>query len=180
MSIAQYINDALRTAPTTVTPPPGIALAMANNDSKWFDLVHAALGVHGEAEELAQAESYEDIVKEVGDLLWYCALATRGIVYETFQPSAWFEILTRTHRTPIEAPAEMVKKAMFYGSKINDSTLVNAIFRWAARAIQEKAESHKFSVPLMIDVAMVKNIEKLRRRYPNKFEESLAQTHDSQ
>lgn len=176
MSPAEYIREAHRTAPADFRPP-GLIEALDRQDSKWFDLVHAALGVHGEAEELAQAKDNESIVKEIGDLLWYCALATRGVRYETHPASQWFEIITNYREKDFTPPAETIKKAMFYGTRIEPERLVHDIFQWAARAIHQKF--HR-PIPLIVAVAMKKNIEKLRRRFPDRFDEELARNHDSQ
>ena len=180
MSPAEYIKLAHRTAPDDFRPA-GIIMALNAQDAGWFDLVHAALGVHGEADELDQAQSEEDIIKEVGDLLWYCALATKGIKYETAPASNWFEIILNYREKSFVAPAEIVKKAMFYGTRMDPNELVHSIFQWAARAIHQKQKCGGIAqIALAIDVAMKKNIEKLQRRYPEKFDTALAQTHDSQ
>ncbi len=67
-----------------------LAMRTAANDSKpHFDLLHAALGLSGEAGEFSDAVKKATIYKrpldtknlreEVGDVLWYCALAAYAL-----------------------------------------------------------------------------------------------------
>ena len=67
-----------------------LAMRTAANDSKpHFDLMHAALGLSGEAGEFCDAVKkaviykrpldIKNLAEEVGDVLWYCALAAYAL-----------------------------------------------------------------------------------------------------
>jgi hypothetical protein len=141
----------------------------------------------GELEEISlfaydseRQECYGHIIEEVGDYLWYIALALRSlrtgfqvdypgpdISWMTFKDASMALTLSSSQVT------DLVKKSLMYGKAIMPIDLLdhlNAQYE-VLRHIASMCDSS-------IEEAMAKNIAKLQARYPDKFTQEAALNRD--
>lgn len=83
--VKTYMDLALRSAPHLGTPT--------------LDFAHAALGLVDEAYELALATSEQNTLEELGDLLWFIALAGHALEADPFSFEAGFHDVERASGT---------------------------------------------------------------------------------
>ena len=133
-------------------------------------LLHATMGICTELVELADGYGTVNFVEEVGDVLWYLAIADDVIdwrkcnrVCEPKSNLYWIGELN-----------DAMKRHLFYGTELNVDKIVTAciaIYHGLVVALSDRQ--------LLIEAAMEANIEKLSKRYPNKyFDKTDAVTRD--
>jgi len=123
-------------------------------------LLHATMGICTELVELADGFGTVNFVEEVGDVLWYLAIADDVIdwrkcnrVCEPKSNLYWIGELN-----------DAMKRHLFYGTELNIDKIVTAciaIYHGLVVALSDRQ--------LLIEAAMEANIEKLSKRYPNKY-----------
>lgn len=136
-------------------------------------VIHAILGMAGESAEMLDISKdiwernpydYECVRKEYGDFLWYGFMLCRVLKMNTSE-------LPKEGRggRQIETGklVEMLKKWMFYGQPIK---------LWEMRECLVEAISAdwRFEKRETIELVMHENIEKLKKRFPQRFTESDA------
>lgn len=153
----QYVKDAVRTAAPAPYGQPDM------------NLVHSALGLVTEVEELADSADPENTIEELGDIMWYVALALNaapGQLVESTEPMSYaqlsFEAGINHLRVCVADWADTVKRDIFYCNTDGyGEQPIEAIVRVVATL------SHLVGVSLK-DICGA-NIRKLKARYPDKF-----------
>lgn len=153
-------------------------------------LCNAALGLSGEAAELLQLtweidvtnedltqEPVNDLIKELGDILWYVAFAANTLGFELDEhildrPITESSIPREATSIAIEAGAiaDAVKKHVFHGHNL-DKTVMIWLLGNIIRSVDYicRETSTNISDQITIRTVMEKNIEKLWKRYPKGF-----------
>lgn len=163
-----YVAEAIRTAPTL----------KRDNDS----LILAGIGIAGEAIEAYEvvtaplALDIPKLIKELGDVYWYTALAAfavdidfaglllpNAVVGELAQ-SRTLDSITRQYLIRAKNVSEYMKKAVFHSHPV-DKVELETLLRELARHGQLMAQS----VDVSVEEVLAKNIDKLRVRYPERF-----------
>lgn len=168
-----YIAAAMRTA--------------APLDSNAADFAHAALGLVDEAHELDHATDNENLLEELGDLLWFSALAcTATNHYEAFKaPADPLDDLpeggacenARRIATEAAVIAGIAKKWWVYG-KTPDLAEVQPALTEIVRSVEAIALAHDWP----LSVVKAANIQKLRARFPRAYDAQRAihRNHDAE
>ena len=143
-------------------------------------MLHGLLGVIGEMGELEEAIGKVDraeVVKEFGDVWWYIAALCRGARW-CFNDFVTDVILAVAEANELQKErislrvngiSEPYKKWVFYGKQIDNEELVNATIN-----VMVNATRAAMLLGVTIAEAQAFNIEKLRKRYPEKFDEAAA------
>lgn len=160
------------------------ALAMrtaADLGSHKLDFAHGALGLIDEAQELVDAVSEENLLEELGDLLWFCALCGTAIItdpFKTLQPGP--AINHKTHLSAIEeiqTRANMIagiaKRWLAYDEAPRLERVEGYLWR-IINLVKMIANAHGWTLS---DVQEA-NIQKLRARFPDKFDSARATHRD--
>lgn len=143
-------------------------------------LLHGVIGILTEMDEML--ENYKDdkfdsinIVEETGDIFWYLALLSRELNMDT---------LCSSIEEPIEKdPREIIiliiidslrlldilKKKLYYNKEISD-----VIFTSLVKSIMVKLFNFVNVYNTDLGKILDTNIDKLRERYPDKFNSNLA------
>lgn len=180
MLLSEYQMAAMRTANTN-----GPATTTEQR------LCNAALGLSGEAAELLHQltweidvtnedltqESVNDLIKELGDILWYAAFAadTLGFKLDDYildNPIAVSSLPREATSIAIVAGAiaDDVKKHVFHGHNLDRTVMI-----WRLGNIIRSVDyicsevSTNILDQITIRTVMEKNIEKLWKRYPKGF-----------
>lgn len=142
-----------------------------NAEPAWIKatrLLHATMGVCTELAELIDGSGVVNFVEEVGDVLWYLAIAddvigfhSRGNVYKNKPPIYWLGELN-----------DVLKRHLFYGTELNEERLVMAFIHIYQDVYSELA-NHSFTM----EMAMEANIRKLEKRFPEKMFTAQAAIH---
>lgn len=146
----QYIADSARTAPEGAT--------YSDN------MIHAALGMATEELEVIEAIDSHGVgspqwFEECGDWAWYAALMVRALRDDEVMALPWSGQQYRT----TEEICSAVKAWLFYGREINRPQLLVVLLRM---------------IDSIHDIALAANIEKLKKRYPEKFDVVSANARD--
>lgn len=165
--IGNYIALAMRTNSTVTGQNPAVTP----------DLLHATLGLCDEHFEYSMAKSWLNAVEELGDMCWFVALAAKELGCDPF--ANWEYHLARTPNAPLlmEAVAEFVshvKKAYAYKAPLDIDHmrwLLHVIAARIAKIIEARSEFQP-------DELLAANIEKLKARFPEKFDVDMALTRD--
>lgn len=159
--------------------PTYIAQAMRTNSTSTGlhpvhpDLLHATLGMCDEHFEYTGARSWLNAVEELGDLCWFIALAAHTLDCDPFADPISFLRFNPDAPLLFDAVGEfvgMVKKTYAYGKPLDMARLrwlLNAMVGRIAAICEARAERS-------LDDVLAANIEKLRARFPEKFDEQLA------
>lgn len=133
-------------------------------------LLHATMGICTELVELADGYGTVNFVEEVGDVLWYLAIADDAIGWRNYNE-------VREPKSNLYWIGELndaMKRHLFYGTELNVDKIVTAciaIYHGLVVALSDRQ--------LLIEAAMEANIAKLEKRYPNKyFDKTDAVTRD--
>ena len=162
-----YIKQAMRTNSTVA----GL------NQQISPDLLHATLGLCDEHFEYSMAKSWLNAIEELGDLCWFTALAAFDLGCDPFD--GWEDYIDRYPDSPLltEAIAEftgLVKKSYAYRGELPYKRLRVLLHVIAGRMAKIIVAKSKFTP----DELLIANIEKLKARFPEKFEADLALTRD--
>lgn len=158
-----YITQAMRTNSTVVGVSPAVSP----------DLLHATLGINSELHEYDMAKSWLNAIEELGDLCWFVALAAFDLGCDPFQK--WDTYLDEHPDSMLlkEAVAEfldLVKGAYAYNKPLDIPRLHLLLDVMAGRIAKIIRSKSKFTP----DEVLAANIEKLRARFPEKFDTELA------
>lgn len=143
-------------------------------------LLHAAIGVSTEISEfiLADPEDRNHNKEELGDILWYCALAADELEI-TFDEMVG--LIDGTKVDPMETlittgleALDLMKKTCFYGRPLNRRDIAIRFAGVLVSAIQLAW----FKFGWTLDEVQEKNIAKLRTRYGEKFTSEAAENRD--
>ena len=162
-----YIALAMRTNSTVV----GTNLQVTPN------LLHATLGLCDEHFEYSMAKSWLNAIEELGDMCWFVALASSALGCDPF--ADWESYIDRHPNSPMLAEAigefvGLVKKSFVYRAGLPYErlrTLLHVITGRIAKIVVAKSN-------FTPDELLMANIEKLKARFPDKFEVDMALTRD--
>jgi hypothetical protein len=149
--------------------------------------LHAAMGMASELHELSNAMHKIDVVnvgEELGDIMWYWALAVDSIPGGDDGISGQLDWIFRRHTSPgmgsyagltyaVSEYSDLIKKWAFYGRTPEDDSL-----RVILHQIAQEVLTIMRQFGLDPAEQLEKNINKLRVRYPDKFETHLANVRD--
>lgn len=143
-------------------------------------VINGALGLCGESGEVADlvcmnptAEQKAAVVEELGDVLWYCAELATWLELEPAIPGEGEE-WGRVHGAlglcvAASSIADHVKKAYMQGHPVSKTTIASRLYT-VFRIVSELSAL----VGSTSSDVMAQNIDKLRKRYPVKFESDLS------
>ena len=145
-----------------------------------LDLAHMVLGMNTEIVELREAIRNKDSVniqEELSDFLWYfCNYKNfRGYseyIYGEQEPMSNPMIVYKLYDRVAELQ-DLIKKFVAYNKEINTEIelfLLNEIYQYILTIV--------YSYGVDIEDGLEKNIAKLKKRYPEKFDENLAVNRD--
>lgn len=143
-------------------------------------VINGALGLCGESGEVADlvcmnptADQKAAVVEELGDVLWYCAELATWLELEPAAPregEEWGRVHGALGLCVASASiADHVKKAYMQGHSVNRITIATRLST-VFRIVSELAAY----VDSTASEVMGHNINKLRKRYPVKFEPDLS------
>jgi hypothetical protein len=166
-----YIELAMRTNSTTVGTH-GVSP----------DLLHAALGMVDEVNEVGQALDKHDLtnlIEEVGDLCWFIALAGNALGHDPFSARSNMQLENITPPPMVIAEfVGLVKKCYAYGKPLPIDTLatmLDTLVLGCRATIDAMAESTN---GITLEMVLAGNIAKLQTRYPDKFTAAHALNRD--
>lgn len=139
-------------------------------------LAHAAIGISTECAELIIAINKGDfvnILEEIGDILWYGAIALNSFSVVDVHIATRDEFGSDTLSATAGHLLDLVKKEMFYGKAVDKSKAISALM-----TILSICASIARDLDTCLSDIMDKNIAKLRIRYPEKFTEHHAENRD--
>jgi len=142
-------------------------------------IAHSIIGINTELSELNKAVYLEDkvnIIEELGDILWYLAVAQDELKFlDTLDLDANTikSIMAGKDTSYSIDVMDLLKRSMFYGS---DFKTENCVKPYQSIYIGVVVNSLKLGTDLseIIDV----NLKKLFKRYPEQFEKELAELRD--
>jgi hypothetical protein len=199
-TLGSYASEALRTESNLWPAIVGRLGVTVRSDGDVHNvpllrLLHASLGLASEAGELIDAVRLRgpldrtNLIEEVGDLLWYAALADAaagggmgaGLWFQSGPPVEADEAMLYVHLMEgharlsgdIGVLADQAKRALFYGQPWS-TTVVREVVR---RIVLQLAWMAGYLGSTLATVAAA-NVAKLRQRYPERFSESQAQRRD--
>lgn len=162
----EYIEKALRTE--------SVDLFKVDNPR----VLHAVIGLNTEFGELLLADSDTNLVEEAGDILWYVAIFANEIEASFDE----LELLAPVLEDPLDLKQpfetilkalDLVKRGLFYGVKTDEVELARC-FGLALKTVRAILSDEGFT----LTQAMMANIAKLSRRYPDKFSSEAAVNRD--
>lgn len=178
--------------------PQGTLRFMPQQDSA--DLIHGIMGLAGELQELQRLGdetapgllSRESVLKEIGDAWWYARFIFR--CFDLDIGRAVLRVATKAIEPTQEADfilnvdmlLEPLKKWLFYGKPLNEEEILGETIALLAHAsvhdmeIEGETGITKQRVEEHLEAVWELNIAKLKRRYPDRFDATLAQNHDSE
>jgi len=167
-----YAEAAMRTASDKQPLAPWVVEKGLSNN-----LLHALLGIVTELEEIEEALYNNDeanLFEEFGDLLWFTALAFK----ELNMLDEASRMLKRIYEYDIEqttTPNDIlnaIKATMFYGKEFDMDTAVHFIFQEYYKVLhhlETVSGSMDITYRELVDYILTINIAKLKKRYPNEF-----------
>lgn len=152
--------------------------------SEKLNLAHMVLGIGSETEELYKAMLENDsvgVLEEIIDKIWYLAnyCTFRGyslkelyINKNSFTDEPW-EANTEVEIIKFSKLQDYVKKYIAYNKPINSELEINALkgILWSLSEILDQGH-------LELTKGLKNNIDKLKIRFPEKFQENLALNRD--
>lgn len=132
------------------------------------NLLHAAIGIMTETVEMEVAPNRENFLEELGDTMWYVALACHTLhvtlveAMDTAAPAAGLLLTVQAAEI-----LDLMKKALFYGKTPEATDLVGRLGRLILDLQAECIDGN-------FELILAQNIAKLQKRYPDKFTEERA------
>lgn len=133
-------------------------------------MLHAIMGITTELAELVDGNGTVNFIEEVGDVLWYLAIADDVIGWDSKHTVAF-----SMDKQPLYWIGELhdvMKRAIFYGKPIDTHRLISACANVYADLVDEV-----FKEGLELQEVYKANIMKLEKRYPDKYFDANAATH---
>lgn len=163
-------------APRTMSSISNIYGEMSSELEHKLNMLHCIIGIDTEVDEFEQAIDLDDHVnaaEELGDMLWYMANYENLMDYpmENLQskiPEFPYEIQTFSSKLK-----DYFKKKVFYNSSKYDQEIKKDYERLKVAVIDTAQE-----MKIDLNVTMSKIIEKLKKRYPEKFTTEKADNRD--
>ncbi|MGP9633756.1 hypothetical protein ACT3R7_11885 [Halomonas sp. AOP43-A1-21] len=131
------------------------------------DLVHAVLGLCDEAKELVEAKTTENVIEELGDLLWFVALVDSTLALSIFER---YKLGRVEGATPYDivssalALCGLLKKPYAYGKGLPTDEMAHHLF-----VIINAVETMALRLSMTLAEVMELNLLKLKMRFPERF-----------
>jgi hypothetical protein len=174
----------------TPTEYQQLVLQTCGTTDKCDMIVTAALAFAGESAEIL--ESYRKrgqlSLDEIGDILWYITTFTTAIDYSIdslfISPPLSFAVSSQDGEQALELIiklmclagniADHIKKWQFHGHTLNTSLMYLCLYAMISLLTElckqiPKSETFFVRKTCTLEDAMIQNIEKLKRRYPDGF-----------
>lgn len=174
MNLAEFVKSSERTL-------AGGNLKIVGQDD--INLLHSAIGVStevGEIVECVQNKKHADIdivnlSEECADVMWYLAIPIRDYVLNLKKLNSLVPIKTTVSQLVVDSAnfLDMMKKAAFYGKIINIHEVEDHVINLYVHMI---TMAHKYNFDL--ELAMKNNQDKLRARFPDKYDDEKALNRD--
>lgn len=142
-----------------------------------FDLLHVAVGIAGEVQELLSASTRENIAEELGDILFYCAsfelvaieMGQRILAHPGFDCS--LEHCGISFRNHAGEMLDTCKKFAIYNKPVifTDSLLFNY------RNIVNRVVNYCNILGFDFEAILATNVAKLKLRFPEGYSDQAAQ-----
>jgi len=185
MDLKTYTKESARTAKDTaedvyprvknVEIDQGVEICTLTQQRS-IDILHGILGMAGEMGELSRAKQdgkVHEIVEEVGDFVWYGAVVARAMNWQMDRYLSKELLDNNFYALTLEQGvgklAELLKKWLMYGKPINEKLLMDGWYEAMGAAINTIGDWEGFEQDVL-----EMNIQKLRKRYPDKFTEEAA------
>lgn len=141
-----------------------------------MNLIHMALGIHSEYDELFTAIQNNDkvnVAEEIADHFWYIAgfCTFKGWSLYGLMSDDIDHILTLAQATSILQ--DLVKKEVIYGKTMDQKDIYEILYKIAS-CLVDIAHDWDISVEATLDT----NIAKLKVRYPDKYTDDKAINRD--
>lgn len=161
-----------------------LALRTLNNKTRDMNIVHCAMGMSGEAGEVAELESLQSTIGlegELGDCSWYAAVCAEQVgmkfSHVVSQARALVAVLKMDSLLAMVISSSTIlegtKKHLFYGKPIDTDGVKSQLPYYVAGVI-----SYATMAGLVYEEVVFKNINKLAARYPEKFDSDRAINRD--
>lgn len=154
-----------------------VATRFKRQGSLSADLLHAAIGISGEVQELLAANTRENISEELGDILFYCAafelvaLEAGQRIVATLGFDCSLEHAAISFRNHAGEMLDQCKKFHIYNKPVvfSDSLLFNY------RNIVNRVQNYCHILGFDFEAIMRSNYEKLKLHYPEGYSDQAAQ-----
>ena len=175
-----------------ITESNNFPVIKERTDDKMIRLLHAGLGLSSELSELADGYMNEEIdwvniAEEIGDLTWYCAVATNALEFDAEEIAKHGNAVTislvRTREglkqvllTGVYLVGEfndLLKKSLFYGRELDLTALQKKL-----QQLSIVTSNLALVSGTTIEEVRQTNINKLKARYGEKFTEAAALNRD--
>lgn len=188
MTLEEYIDGARRTE-SSKQPlhPETTKLGLTNR------MLHAIVGISTEMGEIAEAYEksgngavpldYVNLAEEVGDAYWYTAVLFDELGIVRVEENLNHLVTYSPERIPtnlFSISADMLdktKKTMFYGKEFNVEDLYELIVRFYAQ-LTKYVEGLSSEIDVTKEKIWTINLNKLKIRYPEKFNLNDAEVRD--
>lgn len=163
-----------------------LALRTLNDKGTVMNMVHCAMGMAGEASELYELvhtnSTLTGAVGEVGDCAWYAAVCAHaiGVKFSDIVYRAEITLSDATRKESLDPMIihgghmlEWAKKHLFYGAALDRRLFEEAIVGYIAGLL-----AMANAINCSFEDACFRNINKLRERFPEKFEAEKAINRD--
>jgi len=136
-------------------------------------VLHAIIGMLTEVEEIMDSKDIVNLKEEISDIFWYSA-----IIYREYEIDFTYEYV-KTEKNIIEflkrniTLLDMFKKKIFYNKEI-DSVKFVSLFKETMNYIISLCADNNFDIEEIFEL----NIQKLKKRYGNKFSSESAINRD--
>lgn len=164
MTIEQFKIECKRTCPSL-------------GGGEKMDLAHMVLGMNTEIVELKEALNEEDfinVLEEISDIFWYgCNYLTFRNLHIPSQRKAYSTNFIGSLYDEVSKLQDLVKKHVAYNKPINEDLEYKYLTN-----IFELLFGLCDNYVLDVETGLERNIAKLKKRFPDKFDENLAINRD--
>jgi len=159
------------TSPLAQHYPSFVRARFKTMPTRLLSLLHAAIGIAGEALEAANAVTREHGIEELGDIEFYLEAGYHLVLPSDLRPNRQASGHTRFQTLENAGiPLDIVKKAWVYNRPFNDTHFLQSL-NVVANDLEELYHLAGFTQALVLSV----NMEKLARRYPVGYTDEAAQ-----
>jgi NTP pyrophosphatase (non-canonical NTP hydrolase) len=153
-----------------------VELAIRTEAPSEHRLLHAAMGFCTEVAEveewfLLEVQDKDHLREELGDIMWYVAIALDKLDLELEIPEALiygFDIALLN--VSVGRFMDQIKREFFYAKAIDETVLIEAL----GQIVEQVISINAIVLKEPFDLALEKNIDKLKARFPDKFTNEAA------
>lgn len=181
MNLEKYVDGARRTESSKAPLHQSVIdLGLTNR------MLHGIVGISTEMGEVSEAYErtnidYVNVAEELGDAFWYTAVLLDELNIERVHLTEGLSIEMRSiPKSLISQAADMLdktKKTMFYGKEYDKAVLADQVTRFYA-SLCYAVEGLKGELDVTKEKVWTINLNKLKIRYPEKFNLNDAEVRD--